>query len=166
MANLDNPHGFRPVKTLHGGPPRLTLYKFSGEATAIYPGDLVVLEADGKVAVITGSTEEPLLGVAANHVAASAAEDTDVWVYDDPQQTFEAQHDGVSVDDDVGDLRDPVATAGDATRLLSQMEIDTNGTTTNSLQLLALVAAPDNAEGANARYEVKIAKHHFTQTLS
>src|SRR3990167_2743490 len=127
MANIDNPHGFRPVQTPHGGPPRLTKYKFSGEATAIFPGDLVVLESDGKVAVITAASEEPLLGVAANYVAASAAEDTAVYVYDDPDQIFEVQHDGTSADDDVGDTLDPVATAGDATRFISQMEIDTDG---------------------------------------
>ena len=166
MANADVPFGFKPVNGPTGGPPRLTQYKFSGEATAIYPGDMLILEGDGKVAVITASSEEPLLGVAANHVAASAAEDTAVYVYDDPNQWFVAQHDGTSTDDMAGDLHDPIATTGDTVTLQSLMEIDTAGSSASSIQLIKLFDAPDNIEGLNARWICKIAKHHFTSTLT
>ncbi len=161
-VGVNAPSGFKPSQTAHGGPPRLTVYPFSGEATAIYPGDLVVLEADGKVAVITAAAEEPLLGVAANYVAASSAEDTDVYVYDDPEQIFEAQVDDTLLDDYAGDLCDPVATSGDSTRRISQMAVNPDASVTSSLQILAKHPADDF--GQYARVQVRIAKHHYTQT--
>lgn len=168
MANRDAPFGFRPAQTKHGGPPRLNKYEFSGEATAIYPGDLLVLEADGQVAVIasTPSTEEPLLGAAANYIAASTAAGTAVYVYDDPDQVFIAQHDGTATQAMVGDQHDITATAGDATRLISLMEIDTSSTTTAQILLLGLLKSPVNAMGASAVFLCQIAKHHFTSTLT
>lgn len=168
MANTDFAFGFKPIKTVHGGPPRVTKYGFSGEATAIFPGDAVVLEADGYVAAIAGtpSTEEPILGIAANYVAASSDEGTDVYVYDDPDTIFIAQHDGTATQAMIGDALDITVAAGDATRLISQMEIDTSSSTTGQLQMLALYQAIDNVMGEFAIFECKIAKHHFTSALT
>lgn len=161
-VGVNAPYGFKPSQSAHGGPPRLTIYPFSGEATAVYPGDLVVLEADGKVAVITAATEEPLLGVAANYIESGASEDTDVYVYDDPEQIFEAQVDDTLLDDHVGDLCDPVATSGDATRKLSQMTVNPDAAVTSSLQIVS--KHPADELGQYARIFVRIAKHHYSQT--
>jgi hypothetical protein len=97
---------------------------------------------------------------------ASAAEATVVYVYDDPDQLFEGQHDGTSTVALRGDLLDITVAAGSTTTFLSAMEIDTDASTTDQLQMLRLLEAEDNAEGANARYIFKIAKHHYTQTLT
>lgn len=161
-VGVNAPYGFKPSQTSHGGPPRVTVYGFSGEANAVYPGDLVVLEADGKVAVITAANEEPLVGVAANFVEASSAEDTDVYVYDDPEQLFEVQVDDTLLDDYIGDLCDPVATSGDSSRRLSQMTANSDAATTSSLQIIA--KHPADEYGQYARVLVRIAKHHYTQT--
>jgi hypothetical protein len=160
-VGVNAPYGFKPSQTSHGGPPRISIYPFNGGATAIFPGDLVKLETDGEVAPLAAATDEPILGVAANYVAANSAVGTNVYVYDDPEQIFEAQVDDTLLDDYVGDLCDPVISSGDATRKLSQHAVNPDAAVTSSLQIVAKHPADDY--GQYARVMVRIAKHHYTQ---
>lgn len=160
-TGVDAPYGFHPSQTAHGSNPRISAHLFSGEAISINIGDLVVLESDGKVAAATSVTgDEPLLGAAANYVAASADEDTVVYVYDDPEQIFEAQVDDTLLDDYRGDLCDPVLTAGANQR--SKHAVNPDATTVSSLQIVD--KHPGDEYGQYARVMVRIAKHHHTQT--
>lgn len=161
-VGVNAPFGFKSSKCAHGGPPRLALYPFDGGATAIFPGDLVKLSATGEVAPLALSSDEPILGVAANYVAANSAAATDVYVYDDPEQLFEAQADDTLIDDYIGDLCDPVINAGDVTRKLSQHALNPDAAVTSSLQIVE--KHPGDSFGQYARALVRVAKHHYTQT--
>ena len=74
MANLDHPHGLRPVRQLHGGKIPMHVYWKKGATTAIFEGDLVVLQgADSRVLrLATTSGDDDTIGVAANYVAAAS----------------------------------------------------------------------------------------------
>ena len=64
MANADRPRGFTPVGTIDGSPYNSAIRTYPvdvANATAIFPGDAVTLEADGNVAA-AGSTSV-ILGV-------------------------------------------------------------------------------------------------------
>lgn len=161
-VGVNTPYGFKASRTAHGGPPKLTVYPFDGGATAIFPGDLVKLATDGEVQPVALATEEPILGVAANYIAANSAVGTAVYVYDDPEQIFEAQVDDTLLDDYVGDLCAPVINSGDTTRKLSQHTVNPDASVTSSLQIVE--KHPGDEYGQYARVLVRIAKHHYTQT--
>ena len=87
MANIDSALGFRPVGNGVGGTaPRITEYVRSG-TSLIYEGALVVLLESGPAAYngTTAAHAYNVLGVAAHYCAAG---DTDVLVFDDPEQEF------------------------------------------------------------------------------
>lgn len=89
MANVDKPHGFRPIR----GPYRTQWYDVDASATAIGIGDIVILETDGKVAR-AGASPSNVIGVAISPLAASTA--GSVLVSDHPDTIYEAQTDGSS----------------------------------------------------------------------
>src|SRR5574342_1330829 len=83
MANADNPRGAYPAGAV------LTMRWYPKTAAAIFPGDLVVADANGLVSSATAGGIE-LLGVAVTYEPAADAE---VLVYDDPDQQYYMQDD-------------------------------------------------------------------------
>lgn len=179
MANADRPNGLHPVRHLMGSPIVANEYSVdSSNATAIFPGDVVIMEADGKIAPYTGTGGGNVLGVMAGlkdvsgnlslqYLAASTA--GTVLVYDDPYIIFEAQEDdgGTALAaTSVGANVDLLATAGSTTTQNSRHELDrsTIATTTAQCRLLRLVPRVDNAYGDWARWEVILNEHGFRDT--
>jgi len=162
MANGDYPRGARPTGVLY--PPHPYTHPAS-DGSAIYPGDFVKTSG-GYITV--GAATNRLRGVAANYVAASTA--GTVYVYDDPRQKFIIQDDaGATLSQaEVGENCDILATAGDSTLKVSQMEIAAAGHATTTAQLhileVANVTYPDgtiNAAGVNCDWVVLINEHEL-----
>ena len=107
MANPDRPNGFRAGSPMGG----VSVYQGASDASAMYQGDFVIMEATGEVDVaVAGSTA--LVGVADSYLA--AAGDTDIKVIDDVDQVFIGQDDasGTPTQSDIGNNADILATAG------------------------------------------------------
>lgn len=153
MANADRPKGFRP----HGKVLSCRPYVAGG---TIYPGDAVKKSNAG--VVVTASASDALLGIASVY----ATSGNTVMVWDDPDQEFEVQADETEVDaqTDIGLNYNIVATAGNSTFKMSRMELDSSTQATSSilpLRLLGIVAAVDNALGAQAKCRVIINYHQL-----
>jgi hypothetical protein len=172
MANVDFPHGLRPLGICLSGSPAVLLQELAkavGLATAICVFDAVARLADGSISsraadITPGTTLYS--GVALNYGAASLATNHTVIV--SPDAIFEAQgDDGAAGTLDAADMGlncNLLLTAGDTTTKLSKHEIDASEKdVTNSLdvKLLGLLNVPDNAYGAQARIEIAFNKHRM-----
>lgn len=169
MANVNNPHGLRPLMRTHaGGQPQVEPYtKAAAYGSAIYKWDPVTLLAgvlNGPASGITPGTTR-YLGVALNYSLASLL--ATMLVMDDPLALFEAQEDNSGASNAVaakmGYNANLTTTAG-ATVTRDNSAVQVSGTsiaTTSSLDvnILRLLNTPDNAYGAWARLELKFNKH-------
>lgn len=154
MANANRPKGLRPFERALRETPYVA-------GAAIYPGDAVHLEADGKVD--PASASEALVGVAATYAAADGDE---VLVWDDPQQKFVVQaDDGTTLaQTNIGLNYDIVATAANTTYKQSRMELDSDsGATTSTLPLRLIgVSREEGSEiGEFAKCVVVINNHQL-----
>lgn len=107
-------------------------YKDSG-AAAMYPGDFLIQEADGGLAV-SGASSGAIVGVAVAYHAAST-ENAEFLVYSDPKQLFVCQDDGdttAMTRTEIGLNADLVVTTGDTTTLRSLHEIDSSSAATTA----------------------------------
>ena len=135
---VDKPFGLMPS----GGPQRIRAYNKDVLAARIFPGDVVMREADGNVAVITAGTETNILGVSAEPSAALTA-DTEVLVYDDPEQEFVCQDDSAGAffaQTNEGENAAIVVTTGNTTtdRSNHELDISTAGTPAAPLKIVRL----------------------------
>lgn len=176
MSNVDNPRGAYPVRHLTGGN-AFTANAYAVDAsnsTAIFPGDAMILEADGNVAPYTSGGGN-LIGFCAGvdgdfdnlsrrYLPASTA--GTVFIYDDPNIVFAIQTDGTITADDAGGNADVTATAGSTTASMSRHEVSaTTGTTSAQLRLIRPVPREDNdVTAANSEWEVKINESALNST--
>src|SRR3990167_5412202 len=162
-AATDAPFGAMP----YGRTLRVRAYNKDADGGAIYPGDFVILETDGAVAIAaTGSTT--LVGVAAEYSAATTAK-TDFLVYDHPEQEFVIQDDGdttAMTEASIGTKVNITVTTGDTTTLRSLHELDSstaNTTSTLALSVIGLHPLEErsfaSAAGAQRKWVVKINNH-------
>lgn len=169
MANVNNPHGLRPMlRTMAGGSPEINPYtKAAAYNAAIYKWDPVTLLAgvlNGPASGITPGTTR-LLGVALDFSLALLLKT--MLVMDSPDAIFEAQEDNSGGSNiaaaKMGYNANLTGTAGaTVTRDNSAVQISgTSVNTTSSLdvKLLRLLNSPDNAYGAYGRVELVINKH-------
>lgn len=157
MANPDNPFGLTLIQA-EGKECRVRVYAKDTSA-AIYPGDVVKLQAAGDV--IVAASGDAMVGVAAEYKAAA---DTSISVYDDPNAVFIAQTSGSFAAADVGLNISTLVAAGDATLKQSNHSLDTaTAGTTATLQwkILGLYSKGENAVGANAIVRVRPNNHIF-----
>lgn len=195
MANVDRPSGFRPIGTVSGAPWQGHLMTFdvdSSNATAIFLGDLIALEADGNVApAAAGSTQ--LLGACVGIYHSDPGDSTGrslegggsndlnlslkylpantagkILVTVGPDVLYEAQEDSAVSSlalTDRGANVDFVAGAGSTTTGRSGYEIDSDTVTTIAsapLRIVDIVRREDNEVGTNAKWIVRIHTHHFS----
>ena len=170
MANIDAPRGLVPHNGDNGNAPRMRLMK-AGTTTSIGRGDIVALAANGRVhriATTTGSAA--IVGVAANYVAAPAAGVTtppDVWVYDDPHQTFVIQDDGEAAtpaQSSVGSTFAMILGTPNTTTGSSIQEIDASATgvaTTDPLVVMGFLEGPGHEIGKYAKHLVMLNRHIY-----
>lgn len=179
-VNADRPNGFVPIGTMSGSPWNgyVRYYECdAGEGTAIFIGDAVTLEADGKVA--PAAAGEVVLGVCVGvpshiptatngsygaHFLSSSSPDLKqnyspastagvIAVAIGPDVLYEVQEDGDTdpiAFEDIGSNVDLVAThAGSTTTGRSGQEIDSDSHTAGTAQfrLVGFVDRPDNEQG-------------------
>ena len=145
----DAPFGAMP----HGRVLNIGKYRKDASAARIYPGDFVILEADGNVAPATAGALN-IIGVAAEGSAGSTA-DTEVLVYDDPNQRYVIQDDNDTTsmgETELGTCCDILATAGDTTVDRSLMEIDSSSATTGTANLKIIQLHPMELDGARTGF--------------
>ena len=169
MANVNNPHGLRPLmRTDAGGAPECENYtKEVGYAAAIYIWDPVTLLAgvlNGPASGITAGTTRYLGVCMGPGSAASIA--AALLIMTSRDAMYEAQEDNSGAANVVaakmGYDANLTTTAGDATRFTSKVQVSgTSINTTSSLDvnIRRLLAVIDNAYGAYARLEIKFNKH-------
>ena len=170
MANVNNPHGLRPLmRTMAGGAPQLEPEtKAAGYAYAIYKWDPVTELAgvlNGPASGITPGTTR-YLGVAMSWSAASLA--ATLLVCESPDAIFETQEDNSGAANVVAakmgyNANLALGTAGGGvTRDNSGAQLSgTSINTTASLDvnILRLLNEIDNAYGAYGRLEIVFNKH-------
>lgn len=191
MANMNSPFGLRPAKGANGqvvtGAPRLYSHA-SGDATALYIGDLVKLAGTAQTIngvttpdVVRAATGDVICGVVVGinptsrdtlgYGAASTA--YTLFVDDDPNSLFEIQdvNSGTALTvNDVGLNANFVVAAGSTYTNQSGTTLDnTTEATTNTLDL-KLVEVVNRADVDNAssplRFLVRINRHQFSNQVA
>lgn len=162
MANVDSPLGLRPIGNGKGGTaPQITRYVRSSTGV-LYEGMALYWLAAGPANAAQTTMDPAVLGACAGHVGVN---DTDVFVYDDPEQEFLIQGDSAVATpiSQIGYLANPTnCTTANATTLQSKMELDTSALTLTRadgdiFQIVRPWRAPDNDEdAANAKWVVRI----------
>lgn len=167
MANVDNPHGLRPVgRNMDGGFPRIQQFsKASGYGTALFIFDAVFRVADGTIDKSGTPGTTAYSGVNLNYGAASTA--TDHLVLVSPGTLFEAQDnndtDGLAAADEGLNINIEL-NAGSATTQISGHELDESTVNTSNaldLHVIQKLDVPDNAYGAYCRMVVMFNKHRY-----
>ena len=167
MANTDSAMGFRAIDNgIAGSSPRITRYVRSTTG-AIGEGAMMTLDDSGPI-VSVGTTHDDLspggnfLGALAAYVG---ADDTEMWIYDDPKQEYLVQGDSA--------VATPISALGkycsclnltthNATTLQSKAELDSSELTATAaagdiVQVRRLWDAEDNdQDAANAKWVVVI----------
>lgn len=165
MANVNNPHGLRPLgRTLSGGFPACDTYqKAVGDAQALYEFDAVSRTAGFVTGTSTPGTTL-YTGVCLNQGLASTL--TDHIVMTSPDSMFEAQNANVLTIANMGSncnlvLNAPTVTAPGAGYLgISAHVLDVaSNTNTKDMHMHRLYAVSDNAFGAFQRIEVSFNRH-------
>jgi len=187
MANIDRPNGLRPIRMLDGSPYNAQAMSWPVDAsngTAIFKGDLVVLEDDGNVA--PAGAGGAVLGVCVGidvdrDVAATeypgylpASTAGNILVELGRNVVFEIQEDsvgGAMVATNVGSNGDVAAGAGSTSTGRSAYELDSSDVIANDasaataqLRVLKLSSRTDNEIGTEAKWEVIINEHQFTDS--
>ena len=165
MANLNNPHGLKPLGIcLGGGPQNFETLSKIATYTAIFMYDAVNRVADGSIEASANPGTTAYSGVSMNYGKTLTA--TDHLVLISPDAIYEAQADDANglAAADMGLNANLVLTAGNATTHVSKHQIDAStALDTNSLDvhLLNLLNVPDNAAGGYSRVEIVFNKHRM-----
>ena len=164
MANLNNPHGLKPLGiSLSGGPGLVEVFgKVVGYGTAIFRYDAINRVADGSIEASASAGTTLYSGVALDYGAAlTVTEHLCLTSFD---AIFEAQADGSLVAADMGLNANLVLTAGNAATKVSKHQINSSTedvTATLDVHLLGLLNCPDNEFGSYARLEIVFNKHRM-----
>lgn len=195
MSNTDAPRGFTPVRHLHGGTIRYQggFTIASEEATAMYSGDLVSMDAtrNNRDIALTADGAAEIVGVFAGcqytavdgsvvwspyWAAATATKgglQAEAFVYSDPGIVYEAQADGTLAVTAVGQFCDMVSThAGSAVTGRSGEEIQASSASNDILQL-KIIGLSNKVDGITlsdassdfSRWECIIAEGEYVATL-
>lgn len=153
MANKDQSRGFEPWGELLRANEYVT-------SAIVYPGDMVKMGNDGKVAPCAASDSS--VGVALCYAASGA----NVLIADDPQQLFIGQADDATIDAQTDLGLNYNITVGTASTLYkrSAMEVDASTQATDStlpLRVIRINRAIDNALGDQVDVVVQINKHQL-----
>ena len=163
-ANTDTPNGFKPVRGVGGSATfRTNEYPVTG-GTPIGKHEVVLLVGGLCTGWATAGDDGQILGVAANFVSSTGSNRT-CQVYDDPNQVFEAQEDGNTIDSKIkglGGLFKITDGAPSAVTGISQQEIDSeaSGATEGVLTCLQIVGfglgITNSVSDSWTRWQVKI----------
>lgn len=189
MANVDAPHGLRPIGDMSGAPYNGAVQRFYIPASdtdgAVYVGDLVKMTggADSAgVPVVSGAitTGDAVIGVVASVEADTAdsllyrADATARYVYvvTDPRALFEVQEDGTSAATVVGATAQLTGfgtgstVTGRSAVEISTAAISETADVDDDVQILGRLQSPDNEVGANQRFIVRLNNHQLVDAAT
>lgn len=166
MANVRQYMGLSPINGQGGAEPKIGKY-IANVTTNIYAGDVVQMQANGRLKVITTTTgSDKIVGVAVHSVVAAAAgTPQDVLVYDDPDQQFKLTDDGDSATPSyaiVGATFALLIPTGNTTTGRSKMEIDASAAgaaATDPILVKGFVEGPGFEIGKYATHRVLLNRH-------
>jgi hypothetical protein len=142
-------------------------HKIAGAGTALFINDVVKLGGSGTksgLSVIAGTAGAAAIGVNLNYGAVSTA--TDHLVMPGHLQCFVAQIDTITAAG-LNQNCQLVATAGDATTLVSKHSLNNIATTnTHEFRVLKLWDDPNNAVGAYAKVEITFNESQFSDQVA
>lgn len=184
MANADRPNGFTPIMLIDGSPFNGAVRKYSVDATnatAIFPGDAITLEADGNVTpaaaggvvlgVCTGVVVDRTIAATEHPGYLPATTAGEIYVAVGPNVLYEVQEDGLVSQlaaTDVGANIDLIAGAGSTTTGRSAHELDSDTVTSAGsaqFRLVDYIRREDNEVGvANSRWIVRVHESHLNAT--
>jgi hypothetical protein len=185
MANTNKPYGLRPIGNLSatGAQKQYGYLIASGQAGAIYQGDLVVVY-DGYIIKYDASTHAAPTGVFngcqyndptradkptwKNYYPGSITPNIgniDVEVLDDPSQLFIIQADGSVTQANIGKNADPTAsTTGSTTTGISNGTLGSASilkTAALTFKIVGFYDIDENAPGTYAQVVVKLNQHQY-----
>jgi hypothetical protein len=183
MANTSSPNGFRPVRPIHGGAPRRNAYTIQDQyATSLFSGDPVKSSGTGRN-IVAAAVDDKIIGIfdgceyvtAAGEVvfrkywpaSTDAVGPITAWVYDDPEQEFEAQITTVA-EADINLSADASSASGSTATGRSAWSVngsDLNGSS-GQWKVMGLINRPDNAYGAYAKVRVIAMLHENRGALT
>lgn len=184
MANVDAPHGLRPIGDMSGAPYNGAVQRFYIPASdtdgAVFVGDLVALAGGSDAAgvpTVSGavSTGDSVIGVVVSVEADTAdallyrADATARYVYvsTDPRTLYEVQENGTSAATVVGATAQLTGFGtGSTITGRSYVELNTSAISETAdvdddVQILGRLQAPDNEVGANQRFVVRLNLHQM-----
>jgi len=185
MANVVEKFGLRPYRKLDGTPlvgaqNRYTIS--SGEATAIYQGDLVVPATDGDITRHTAGNSASVIGVfngcfytdpttqkptySNYYPGGIAADDITAFVIDDPDAVFLMDADETFAREDLFQNYSVTNATGNTKTGISEVQLDVSESGTNAsfvIQAIDISQDPNNNDtgSANANVLVRINKHFY-----
>lgn len=185
MANVSEKFGLRPYRKLDGTPlvgaqNRYTIS--SGNATAIYQGDLVVPETDGDITRHTAANSASVIGVfngcfytdpttqkptySNYYPGGVAASDITAFVVDDPDAVFLMDADATFARADLFQNYSVTNATGNTKTGISEVQLDVSASGTNAsfiIQAIDISQDPNNSDvgSANANVLVRINKHFY-----
>lgn len=190
MPNVDSPFGLKPARLLNGSPysgATMTFSTASGDATAIFVGDPVILSGTSSVVdgVIYADVDQAATGDVMVGVVTSVLPETRdsltyraasttrlVQVATDPDLLFEIQEvsGGTALTTAaIGLNANIVVGSGSTTTGFSGVELN-NATeaTTNTLdvQIVGIVNRSDNEAGEHCKWLVRINRHQFANQIA
>ena len=142
MSNVDNPNGFRAVKSLSGS--YIPTFEYMTKANlALTAGDAVIMLSNGTVDIATASSPA-IFGVCQNSVTAESGVSKRVLVVPASRDLiFEGQCSGTFSPVNVGEAVDIEGTTG-------IMEINEDAQAVGVAQIIGLAKGVDNKAGAFA----------------
>lgn len=195
MANEDYPNGARPIGTMNGSEWQASVRAYECDAATanIFPGDFVILEADGFVAAAPAGTAagaeligvcvgvlehypQPISGVNDSFMSTGSLDYLKyhatgatgyILVSVGPDILYEIQNAGQGAMADVGKNADIVATVGNTQRGISQQELNATAAAASAqLRIVQPVNRVDNdVTAVNSRWIVRINESHFTKLV-
>lgn len=191
MANPNTKFGLRPSRTVSGSPYSGSANAYStaaGYGTALFLGDPVKLIGTGQQIgdgtygdVQAAATGDVILGVVVGSIPLTrdsavyreASTQRLVLVCDDPNMLFEIQETsgGTAVAvNDIGLNANFIVATGSTTTGRSGVELDNstppNTTNTFDLKIVGLQSRADVAQGANAKWLVRINRHLYANQIA
>lgn len=171
MANVDNPHGLRPLcRTLNGGEVRVKEFAKDSSGGNIFIHDVVNRETDGNITAGGTPGTTTYTGVSLNYSATGVAGTHLVIVSQDAEFVAQDNNDTDGfANGDQGLNSNLEFNAGSSTTFISGHELDEstfNTTNTLDVKMHDLWTDPNNAYGSFADVIVTINKHRLANAVA
>lgn len=161
MANVDNPHGFKPETTWWNGGAVPIFHGLAKSAQAGGYGDVLFATA-GYVTTTETADKAPVGVLVSNYTSSEANSNPTVLFYPNIDGiVWSGQADGTSAQSFVWKLTDYTGSAHGGTSTSTQ-EIDTTGSSDNTILVIGVADTTTSVTAANAEWLFQFTRSKFT----